>query len=153
MVNQETLNHSSNQKPIRLGIWGLPTSGKTVYMTMLYHYLSQGDSAWYIVTDDEDTEKYVNQNLSTIMDKGEFPDPTEIRTKDISIYSYKLIHQKNNRVVELNFYDVSGEFFLNLLERSIEQGDKQLPLIEYLNQCHGILFLLSSLEEDKKTFF
>jgi GTPase SAR1 family protein len=111
MVNQETISQSSNKKPIRLGIWGLPNSGKTVYMTMLYHYLSQGESQWRIVTDDEVTEKYVNDNLALIMDQGDFPDPTEVTIK-VEVCSYKLINDTKNKIVELSFFDVSGEVYL-----------------------------------------
>ena len=151
MINQKTVRQNTNKKLIRLGIWGLPTSGKTVYMTMLYHYLSLNNSQWRIVTDDEDTERYVNKMLSQIMDKGQFPLPDAVR-EEVKIYSYKLIDDKHNNTIELDFLDCSGELYLNLLERVIRQGDKQLPLIEYLNQCHGILFLLSSLKEDEQTF-
>lgn len=146
MVNSSTTNQTSNKQPIRLGIWGLPGSGKTVYMTMLYHYLSQGDSPWRIVTDDEETETFVNDNLSLMMYRGEFCPPTE--TQIPKIYSYKLVNDKTEKIVEINFFDLPGRFYLDLLNQAIQVGDDTLRLIQHLNQCHGILFLISPLEED-----
>jgi hypothetical protein len=147
MVNSSTTNQASNEQPIRLGIWGLRNSGKTVYMTMLYHYLSQGGSPWRIVTDDEDTEKFVNDNLSLIIDQGNFCEAT-IESLPQKIYSYKLINDQIGKIVELTFFDLSGEIYKNPLTEKIEVKGDTLLLIEHLNQCHGILFLISPLEED-----
>jgi len=147
MVNSSTINQPSNKQPIRLGIWGLPGSGKTVYMTMLYHYLSQGGTPWRIVTDDEYTENFVNDNLKLMIQEGDFCKPT-MESGLRRVYSYKLINDEIGKIVELTFFDLPGEIYKNPLTETINVEGDILRLIEHLNQCHGILFLLSPLEED-----
>jgi GTPase SAR1 family protein len=147
MVNSSTINQPSNKQPIRLGIWGLPGSGKTVYMTMLYHYLSQGGTPWRIVTDDKYTEDFVNDNLKLMIQEGDFCKPT-MESGLRQVYSYKLINDEIGKIVELTFFDLPGEIYKNPLIETINVEGDTLRLIEHLNQCHGILFLLSPLEEN-----
>lgn len=146
MVNSSTTNQSSSKQPIRLGIWGLRNSGKTVYMTMLYHYLSQGGTPWRIVTD-EDTEDFVNKNLKLMIQQGDFCPPTE---EDVprQLYSYKLINDEIGKIVELTFFDLPGEIYKEPLTETIDVEGDTFHLIKHLNQCHGILFLISPLEDD-----
>ena len=44
---------------IKLGIWGTSSSGKTVYMLMLYHYLesSKRKDRFLVKVDDKETDK------------------------------------------------------------------------------------------------
>lgn len=147
MVNSSTPNQASNKQPIRLGIWGLSNSGKTVYMTMLYHYLTQGGSRWRIVTDDANTETFVNDNLNLMIHSGEFC-PATNPTENIKVYSYKLVNDEIEKTVEIRFFDLPGAFYMGLLDKEIEVEGETLRLIQSLNQCHGILFLISPLEED-----
>lgn len=151
---QQTTQLDQAQK-IRLGIWGPPNSGKTVYMTMLCHYLRVAESSpWKVEVTDKRTIEYVTQNLSLIRTKGEFMCGTEIRRDESpKVYSYKLKHKKGiTRDVELNFFDLPGEFYLGGDQREIvDESDRRLSIAQYLNKCHGILFLLSPLDEDRSS--
>jgi GTPase SAR1 family protein len=149
---QQTTQFDQSQK-IRLGIWGPPSSGKTVYMTMLSHYLKVAESSpWKVEITDKSTIEFVTKNLSLIRTKGEFMGGTEIRRNEQpKLYSYKLKHK--NRItndVELNFFDLPGEYYLGGDHDGIEnESGRKLSIAQHLNQCHGILFLLSPLDEDR----
>jgi GTPase SAR1 family protein len=151
---QQTTQLDQSQK-IRLGIWGPPSSGKTVYMTMLSHYLRVAESSpWKVEITDESTIEFVTQNLSLIRTKGEFMGGTEIRRDESpKVYSYKLKHKnKMAKDVELNFFDLPGRFYLGGDQYGIaDESGRTLSVAQYLNQCHGILFLLSPLDEDRSS--
>lgn len=151
---QENTQFDQSQK-IRLGIWGPPSSGKTVYMTMLSHYLKVAESSpWKVEITDQSTIEFVTQNLSLIRTKGEFMAGTEIRRNEApKIYTYKLKHKnKTTKDIELNFFDLPGEFYLGGDQYGIaDQYGRILSIAQYLNQCHGILFLLSPLDEDRSS--
>lgn len=150
-TKQTTSPGKDNVNEIRLAIWGTPNAGKTVYMTMLHHYLTNfGSYKWKISIADEDTMDYVNRNISKIFDEGEFVRATEVRTDDRpTIYSYKLKYKSENEI-ELRFLDLPGGFYAQ--DRSwrkiLDERGNELTIPQYLNQCHGILFLVSPLDED-----
>ena len=141
-------------QPIRLGVWGPPNSGKTVYMSMLHHYLMDPEySPWKIELTDQDTIDFVRNNLHNIRTKGEFVDPTNPMENNIQkIYTYKLVNKVEKKmIIELKFFDLAGEYYLSS-DRTKEfrnEENRKLSVAQHLNSCHGILFLLSPLEEDK----
>ena len=141
-------------QPIRLGVWGPPNSGKTVYMSMLYHYLTGPDySPWKIELTDQDTIDFVRNNLSNIRTKGEFVDPTNpMENNRQKIYTYKLVNKVDKKlIIELKFFDLAGEYYLSSdhIKEFRNEENRNLSVAQHLNSCHGILFLLSPLEEDK----
>ena len=141
---------------IKLGIWGASSSGKTVYMLMLYHYLqrSKRKDKFLVKVDDQETDDFLQTELNLRIYKGEFPTPTTTKDKYNS-YSYKLKRDNSETIVELTFLDLPGELWE---DRSREKkvktnntiGNKNygVSVAKYLTQCHGILILLSPLKED-----
>lgn len=127
-------------KKIKLGLWGLPNAGKTVYMTMLYHYLNLSNQ-WRVLLD-ENTLDFIDFNKELLIEQGKFLPKTDISTNR-TIYSYKLINNHNKQVIELNFIDISGEL---LLEKDLEINRQNV--YDYFNSCHGIIFFISPLETD-----
>jgi GTPase SAR1 family protein len=145
-------------KTIKLGIWGTRSAGKTVYMLMLYHYLqrSKRKDRFLVKVGNEQTDKFLEKHLNSMIYKGEFPTPTVIPKEDkYNSYSYKLKRVNSDTIVELTFLDLPGELWE---DRSREKkvktnntiGNKNygVSVAKYLTQCHGILILLSPLKED-----
>jgi len=153
MVRKQQATQLEQAQKIRLGVWGPPGSGKTVYMTMLAHYLKASpESPWKVEITDPRTIEFVAQNRSLIMTKGEFMGGTEVRRGESpKVYSYKLKHKEGIRKdIELDFFDLPGRFYLGGEQYKLEDGDGcSLSIAQYLNQCHGVVFLLSPLDEDK----
>ena len=63
---------------IKLGIWGASSSGKTVYMLMLYHYLqrSKRKDRFLVKAGNEQTDKFLEDHLNSRIYKGAFPSTT-----------------------------------------------------------------------------
>ena len=136
---------------IKLGIWGTSSSGKTVYMLMLYHYLqrSKRKDKFLVKVDDQETDDFLQTELNLRIYKGEFPTPTTTKDKYNS-YSYKLKRDNSETIVELTFLDLPGEV-LQRREYKVKTNNKKnedVSVAKYLTQCHGILILLSPLKED-----
>lgn len=137
-------------QPIRLGIWGTRSAGKTVYMLMLYHYLSI-EQGWNIAVDQE-TEEFINKGLELMLDEGKFVLPTLTRRGEAQdIYSYTLSGMMNNQTIdiEIQFFDISGETLRGRNEIIHDENGKEITIVDYLLKCHGILFLVSPLQEDR----
>ena len=138
---------------IKLGIWGTSSSGKTVYMLMLYHYLqrSKRKDRFLVKVGNEQTDKFLKDHLNSVIYKGEFPTPTETPPEDkYNSYSYKLKRDNSETIVELTFLDLPGEV-LQRREYKVKTNNKKnedVSVAKYLTQCHGILILLSPLKED-----
>ncbi|NET24610.1 hypothetical protein [Okeania sp. SIO1I7] len=150
----ETVNEPVNKpspKPqripsqIRLGIWGFPGAGKSVYMLRLSQELSDQGR---LVPTDEITAKYIYEGTK-LLEKGEFVNPTG--TGKYSKYSYT-IENSDNRNIELTFFDLPGEVFTDPENYFSSENNREVNVVDYLLECHGILFLLSPLEEDIHSF-
>lgn len=127
-------------KKIKLGLWGLPNAGKTVYMTMLYHYLNLSNQ-WRVLLD-ENTLDFVDYNKELLIEQGKFIPKTDCSANK-TVYTYKLINNYNRSITELNFIDLSGEL---LLEKDLEVNRQNI--YDYFNSCHGIIFFVSPLQTD-----
>lgn len=58
---------------IKIGIWGMAGAGKTVFMLMLYHYLTTDrNSNWRVIIPDDETASFVDGNLSMLVNRGIF---------------------------------------------------------------------------------
>ena len=75
---------------IKLGIWGTSSSGKTVYMLMLYHYLqrSKRKDRFLVKVGNEQTDKFLKDHLNSVIYKGEFPTTTTKEDKYNSCLLY-----------------------------------------------------------------
>ncbi|NEN93910.1 MAG: hypothetical protein F6K48_35535, partial [Okeania sp. SIO3H1] len=138
----ETVNEPVNKpspKPqripsqIRLGIWGFPGAGKSVYMLRLSQELSDQGR---LVPTDEITAKYIYEGTK-LLEKGEFVNPTG--TGKYSKYSYT-IENSDNRNIELTFFDLPGEVFTDPENYFSSENNREVNVVDYLLECHGILF-------------
>lgn len=144
-VNESTPKRRPIPSPIRLGIWGFRGSGKSVYMLRLYEYLANKGK---IQITDQDTEKYINDALD-LFDKGIFVPPTVVPGKKTK-YFYT-IKNENGSNTELTFFDLSGEILENPYKTFVDENSQENTVVDYLLQCHGIIFLLSPLQNNKKS--
>lgn len=140
MTTSQNPNNSSVPKTIRLGLWGLPNSGKTVYMTMLYHYLNLS-TQWRVLVD-EQTLDFVDSHHEQLIEEGSFLPRTSSSTNKPQ-YFYKLINNQTNESIEITFIDIAGDLFL---EKDLEINRQNI--YTYFNSCHGIIFFISPLQAD-----
>jgi hypothetical protein len=90
-------------------------------MTMLYYYYSikkVPGSKWRIVINDQDTDNFITEKLRLINDERKFGPNTEVlRSRDgraaYKVYSYNLINDQDRENIELKFFDLPGEFYVN----------------------------------------
>lgn len=143
MYNETNPRPQPIPSPIRLGIWGFRSAGKSVYMLRLYEYLLNEGK---IQITDTDTEEYIINGLESL-DEGRFVPPTQIPGKK-SKYSYT-INNEDGSNTELTFLDLPGDILNDPYNDFFHENSQEVAVVDYLLQCHGIIFLLSPLEEDK----
>ncbi|GEM_PF-2292610 len=114
---------------IRIGIWGMPRSGKTVYLTMLYLGLEPLD-AWSIRPTTPESERLLLAARETIKERRLFPDHTDSPTT----YSYEVTRRiaapatngggavSTVRLL-LEFVDVPGELDREFYEYWMQGAD------------------------------
>ncbi|NET41857.1 hypothetical protein [Okeania sp. SIO2B3] len=148
-VNEPVNEPSPKPRPIpsqiRLGIWGFHHAGKSVYMLRLYEYLLNEGK---IQITDWDTEEYINNGME-LLDRGIFVSPTATAGKK-SKYSYT-INNEDGSNTELTFLDIAGDILRDPYHDFLDENSQENTVVDYLLQCHGIIFLLSPLQEDKQT--
>lgn len=137
---------------IKIGIWGMAGAGKTVFMLMLYHYLTTDhNSKWRVIVPDDITASFIDENLSLLVNQGHFPDPTPIAEDDeVKKYTFILIPKNKNGLyesIELGFYDLPGHFSINL-EKPFKIDKEEKTLADYFVDCDGLLLLISPLKQD-----
>jgi len=101
-------NNESNKPPIQIGIWGMPRSGKTVYLTMLYLGLDPR-TGWNIRPADAASERLLLNAREIIKERRLFPDHTD----KVTHYSYTIAPPSsefpNVPAFKLTFVDMPGE--------------------------------------------
>lgn len=138
-----------NQKPIRLGIWGVSESGKTVYLAKLYRLLQQ--KGWKLRIDG-DHKDFLEKVIEKVENR-ELPESTDILNDNIKTCEYQIYHDDflgTNKKVEavINFFDIGGEFYGGDQRHRIREdlriniNGKEITLLDYFLSCDGILFLL-----------
>ena len=159
-LKQDVLQNSS-KTTIRLGIWGTTGAGKTTYLTMLYDALEMSNQ--WVVTVDEKARTFVEDNLTRIKEQRQFPAPTEPSEK-LEVFRYTLtsVSRYIRKKIVLDFIDAPGEFYEDIRESKTEieiseaptnqQREQSYPpevqsmdIVDYLNSCDGIIFLLDPI--------
>lgn len=144
-VNEPSQKPRPIPSPIRLGIWGFQSAGKSVYMLRLYEYLSNKGK---VQITDKDTEEYINKGME-LLDRGIFVPPTRTAAEK-SKYSYTIENEDGSNT-EFTFLDLPGRILTDPYNNFLQENSQEITVVDHLLQCHGIIFLLSPLEEDKQT--
>ncbi len=160
-------NKQTSPADIRIGLWGTSSSGKTVYLAILYKTLTHRDSNWRVQVD-RPARSFVTKILDDIQ-KGIFPRPTEA-TDELNIFTYTLI-PKSSKVssckIVLNFIDAPGEFYEDILATTVQivgpqnhrsnagmpvnqNQNNSMGIVDYLLSCHGIILLLDPIGSKEK---
>lgn len=116
---------SSTQKPkkfpnnIRLGIWGLPGSGKSNFLTMLLNSILEwnedieGEKLYSIRFKNKQSRLFLRNNFRTIFGKSTLIGRTDT-TQELKIMTYILeINNEEKQQLTLEFLDAPGGFYQN----------------------------------------
>lgn len=114
-------------------------------MLRLYEYLLNEGK---VQITDQDTEEYINKGME-LLDRGIFVPPTEIAAEK-SKYSYT-VNNEDGSNTELTFLDLPGRILIDPYNDFLQENSQEVAVVDHLLQCHGIIFLLSPLQEDKQT--
>ncbi|AFZ38318.1 hypothetical protein Sta7437_4890 (plasmid) [Stanieria cyanosphaera PCC 7437] len=147
-----------NAEPIRLGIWGVSESGKTVYLAKLYRMLLK--EGWKIRISG-DYKDFLEQAIEKL-DNRELPNATNTSDEQIKTCQYRISNdnfQETGKKVQavIDFFDIAGEYYggENKIryreELRINLNGEEVTLIDYLLSCDGILFLLDYWRNSNKT--
>lgn len=126
---------NSTKRPslLSLAIWGPPQSGKT---TMLAMMTSACEShGWTIVPYNKATTDYLERVTGDLFERGRPVAPTEVLSP--TIHRFTLQRQEGRRFREfyLEMPDAAGEFYA-------DPEHEVFNMINYLNGCEGIMWLL-----------
>lgn len=141
---------SSPENRIKIGIWGPRQSGKTTYISTLYHECLLSDS-WHIKPLDLITKNFITGSHMELRRGGVFPmrsDPTET-----PVYRFELSHtvrnglRKEKKVFMLEFPDPGGEWYDDYYAAKAKYPADADPM-KYLLHSSALLFLI-----DPKPFF
>jgi hypothetical protein len=141
---------------IHLGLWGAKSSGKTTYLTMLYHYLQkEQDNNWNVKVD-EIFLPQVLDNLARIQNEGKFPRADIDSSGDqISTLKYTLtrlgFYGLRKAEVQLSFMNAPGHFYEQFLGNTpifdTVTRKTHLNPVDYLISCQGLIILLDRQQE------
>ena len=150
---QHQTNQTIQQQKICIGIWGPPNAGKTVYMSMLYHYLTNDieSSPWDVECLDQKTNDFITGNIDRMLYQGQFVRSTQKQGVSPTKHSYNLVSKDGSSPdIQLDFFDLPGG--VSVGTTGLYSPTKQeSEFAKHLQQCHGIIFLLSPLVEDLPT--
>jgi hypothetical protein len=148
----------SGLKPIRIGLWGGPGSGKTTFIGALKTAVEQRrrrtDEAWSIVAGDNASLEFMqNSNRSLLLDRR-FPSASTLHEKYGFLIrgeipapprKWRLRHAEPELVeFELSVYDRPGGQYDDAYLRAHPE------LIEDLADCDGLIYLFDPLNVDEK---
>lgn len=162
------------QHEVVIGIWGLDSSGKTVFLGRLIQYLetmknlASAHAVWQIGLDEQDRGvrgDYFTESILNVIKDGRLPAPTDPDTTGASMYQFQLRLQPGSRpsdyrllepdeslVITLldapgeNYKDMASTCVVNEIFRD-EGDDKEFSLLDYLSCCHGVLLLIDPSDE------
>ena len=99
-----------------ISFWGSKSSGKTVFLTALFHSILTGEKKWKIQPLDDPSIKFIHDRWEELVERHVFPQPTTREERD-RIFKFgikrKTLLGMNSKEIELDFLDPAGEFFEN----------------------------------------
>jgi hypothetical protein len=123
--------------PIKLGLWGPSSAGKTAYLAQLFLHIPQLEEVWSVLPT-EDSNRFMD-SVQPQIDRNRFPMATAVTTT-ITKVAYKFSNRKTGEEAELVVEDRAGEEFENL------SGENR----KMLNEVHGLMVLFDA-EADSQT--
>jgi len=123
--------------PIKLGLWGPSSAGKTAYLAQLYLHIPRLEEVWSVLPTD-DSNRFMD-SLRPEIDRSRFPKATAI-TQAITKVAYKFSNRKTGQEAELVVEDRAGKEFQDL------SGENR----KRLNEVHGLMVLFDA-EADGQT--
>lgn len=144
----------TNQAPslIKIGIWGMPKSGKSTYVLMLCQNYQKNHAHWTIEAMDDDTREFIKNGIEQWEMHRRFVE----KTHEIATYRFKITPKQHASSYELCFVDAPGELYENFYHNSKRSTSIQIPqadrenrtspapekAFEKLRDCTGILMFI-----------
>ena len=131
-------------------IWGSKSSGKTVFLTALYHAILRNDRGWRVQIADQHSTRFITERREELIDKQIFPENTNPEDRD-RIFKFDIEIRKGlfkHEKLELEFLDPAGEIFEGTGTFSPEVKDL---VFETIKKSQGLICLIDPERTNKKT--
>lgn len=120
-------------------VLGGPGSGKTVYLSVLYHHLWQGHDEVYMRAADGRMHDELLANFKSIVN-GVFPPATQTLRR----FEFEL--EFKGRAYYITFLDYPGELFTRVFHNLVLDSDEARTLNHVFRRAAGIIFLIDPME-------
>lgn len=142
---------------MKIGLWGTPQVGKTMYLLMLLRALERASSNWSIDPIDDASYQFWKQNQKRLEMENRFPEKT-VKTIDYGYWiGYKAENETGEALFELSVTDTAGELYAEFftetqrnkkvkvrqrLTESLDSDQTPRDIFDKLLQCEGIIVLI-----------
>lgn len=147
MLASSWLNLRPDRRSVlSLAVWGPHQSGKTALLAMINSYCDS--YGWAVLPAKAETADYIEKATDYFFerDPGEFPPPTPPETPIIHRFSFQGRTRWRRREVIVEAPDAAGEIFAN-------PEHPVFNMVQYLNNCLGILWLLDPIALKEERFY
>ena len=134
-----------------IAVWGPRSSGKTVFLAMLYKDLANSD--WQMDITDPEISQYIIE-IRESLDNAKWPPPTDPSAKkNKNTYSLHFSHKRPSypymglTYFSLNVQDPSGELFENFESEHLKPEKEEF--FKSFTQCKGALFIIDHRYSEK----
>ncbi len=156
-------------QPVKISLWGPPTSGKTTYLAALDQAVTRtrnnrSAGNWRIVADDPKSSEKLKDWTHRLVQERQFPEKTEVGEEiplqwwfigDLTGTEYEQRRRGRRKPSQaeckfmLDLVDVSGEAFSHSAEREIKE-----KALNRLEEADGLIYLFDPItERDKRSAF
>lgn len=133
-------------------LWGSKNSGKTVFLTALYHTILNGKKKWKIYPSDDLSGKFIDDRQQELVVKHEFPGPTSPEDKDRRFgfdIQIPRISMGGSKKIRLDFLDPAGEIF----EKPEKYIDEFNEIIRTITKAKGLICLIDPIRQNPMGYF
>lgn len=120
---------------VNVAIWGPPQSGKTILMAMINSACES--YGWAVLPAKKQTSEYIEEVTKYLFELGEPTPPTRVIQPEIHRFILRNPSERRSEFV-LEMPDAAGEFYA-------EPEHEMFNMVEYLNGCHGIVWLIDPI--------
>ncbi len=141
---------SSQELTRRIGLWGLPSSGKTVWLTSLAVNAKDGalDQVFNVTAVDSEVQEIVESWRHRLLDEQLWPLATDTTAHE-GLPPLRFEYSDGNLRRQLVFNDFAGEWFhgLRIVKKQALGENERQSIIEFIQGCDCILVMVPFAEE------
>ena len=101
----------ADKSQFSIGLWGMPRTGKTTFLAMLYHSFLEDSNYYAIHEADEPSRLFVKEMRERLYVDRQFP----IKTPHVATYQYDVVRKgqtsEDDLIFTLSFRDAPGELY------------------------------------------